>query len=99
MNFVIQSTFEKTKSLNRAFLFACLTFTILFHKAGVGLNLALFSLLLLGYWFFWKRENFRLASVRIAALATLVSALSLAWYGSGYTLLWTIISLAVLSQH
>ncbi|MEQ9262253.1 MAG: DUF4173 domain-containing protein [Owenweeksia sp.] len=98
MNFVIQSTFKNSKQFNQAFFTACLTFIFLFHKAGIGLNLALFSFLIAGHWFIQKRESFRLNSVRIATLATIISALSVAWYGTGYTVLWAIISLAILSE-
>ncbi len=98
MNFVIQSTFEKSKTTNQALLVAGLTFTVLFHKAGVGLNLALFSLLLIFYWWVRKRESFKPLKTRIIAVASVVSALSLAWYGTEGTVIWNILSLLTLSQ-
>lgn len=98
MNFAIQSTFEKTKTLSWRIAATAGVFSILFHHTEIGLNLGLFMVLLLAYWSITYPKRFLSLAVALPAAACLTTALAAAWYGTPDTILWSFISLLILSR-
>lgn len=98
MNFVIQSTFDKTSTITWRIAGTAAAFTILFHDSEIGLNLGIFSLLLLGYWIMSFPQSSRKLSVILPASATFATPLAVAWYGTPETILWSFICLFILSR-
>lgn len=98
MNFVFQSTFQKTNTLTWHIAGTTAIFSILFHNSEVGLNLGIFSVLLLGYWAVTQSQRFRNWQVFLPAAATLATAIAEAWYGTEETILWNFICLLILSR-
>ncbi len=98
MNFAIQSTFAKNKSINWTIGLSTLSFLLLFHKTGLGINLAIFDLLILAFWLATDTGRFKEPQIIITAIATMVTAGCTAWYGTPDTVIWSIICLTWLSQ-
>ncbi len=98
MNFAIQSTFEKSKSINWTIGLSIFSFVLLFHKTGLGLNLAIFDILILAFWLATDSARFKEPRIIITAIATMVTAGCTAWYATPDTIIWSIICMSWLSQ-
>lgn len=98
MNFVIQSTFDKTKSISWTLALSTISFVLLFHKADVGLNLALFDLLVFGFWISTHPSRFKEPMVIVSSLALIITSICTAWYGTPETIFWSIVCVFLLSQ-
>lgn len=97
MNFAFQSTF-RLKETRLLIWGSALSFVALFYNSGhIGINLSLFALLIL---FLQIRSKPLLISnniYRILAGATLITALSNAWFGNTGNIWWLIICLLLTS--
>lgn len=96
MNFEKQSTFKKQNGTIA--LVVALAFTGLFHKAGIGINLGIFTLVvLLAFWATFT-TRFKERPILANSLAVIISAISVAYYGTWETILWCFLSLSVMSH-
>jgi len=98
MNFEKQSTFLESKLNNLALPLATIAFTLLFHQSDIGLNLALFNIAMVAFLYMSKPQSFRKWEVKGITLITIVTSFCAVWYGSPDTIIWSIISLGLLSQ-
>ncbi|MDZ7847541.1 MAG: hypothetical protein U5L96_12665 [Owenweeksia sp.] len=87
MNFEIQSTFEKTNPLNWTTGFSIISFVLLFHQSGLGINLAIFDIFILLFWISTEPRRFREPMLMLTSAATLATAICTAWYGTPDTVL------------
>ncbi len=74
------------------------SFVMLFHKAGVGLNVAIFDVLVLAFWLTTDAGRFKEPRIIITSMALSATAGCTAWYGTPDTVLWSIICISWLSQ-
>lgn len=98
MNFVFQSTFSKSKAVNYTVVFSVICFLLLFHQVEVGLNLAIFDVLMLLFFLSGQPARFKDSRVIITSFCLLLTAGCVAWYGTPDTIIWSIITLGWLSQ-
>lgn len=98
MNFAIQSTFEKSKQVNWTIAFSIISFVLLFHQSGIGLNLAIFDIFILLFWISTEPRRFKEPMLILTSAATLATAICMAWYGTPDTVIWSVVCLAWLSQ-
>lgn len=98
MNFVIQSTFKNPLSLNWAVGISSISFALLFHQADIGINLAIFDLIILLFWVITMPHRFKETGVLLSTVALLATSVCTAWYGSPDTIIWSIVCLTWISQ-
>src|SRR5690606_24869794 len=98
MNFEIQSAFKKSNYQNWILAISAILFTLLFHKTELGLNLAIFDILVFLFWLAIHPGRFKEPLVIVSSSALLISALCTAWYGTPETIMWSIICIMIVSQ-
>lgn len=78
----MQSTFKTTIMKKYHLILACsLIFTLLFYKESIGVNLAIFGLVLTGIICYFFRERFIDKSYWVLAVTSVLSCFAFAWYG------------------
>ena len=80
--FETQSTFNFKNMKKHHLILGCsAVFTLLFYKESVGVNLAIFGLLLTGLIYSFYRNRFTDHSYWALMIASILSCLAFAWYG------------------
>jgi hypothetical protein len=73
-----------------------LLFTLLFYKESVGVNLAIFGLLLTGMICYFFQDRFTSRSHLVLVIASVLSCFAFAWYGDFVSFLALVLSIIFL---